>query len=571
MTARALQNRGANAVHAHMARLARAFRARRPAGATDVRRGAPWALVALTLAIGVLMPVTPLVVLAILDFVIRDHAHITLACLVAVGGLSVVHELALRRERSTLAADVGVRAAAALSARWFRTLLARDGAVGAQIAQYRLLRRLRRAFTGPSVTALLDLPAALALTAALFVFAGPLGLIPLLAVALHAAAARFVHPHARRRALHGARARERLRVALAESAAKRSVLDDLGVSARWASRVESLAVEVASRRREEGAADAAVEAIAHGIGAVSAGVALWLAGAMVRDGALSAGMAMAALLVIWRCIAPVETVVRAWSDLTGAVRDVRRSRDAPEARITKPAAPRIEGRIVVRGLVAASAPGAAPALRGVSLDVAPGEIVAVCGSPGAGKTALLHALLGLVRPQAGTITIDGADLRSVDPASYRTQVAWATQHTTLFHGTVAQNIRLMAPGANETAIALALARAGVRVPHPQLPQGLDTRLMSGGSGQIDESLRVKIVLAGLYARGAKLMLLDDPGAFLDRDGDRALIAALGELRGQTTVILVTNRPSHMRACDRIVRLEHGMIVSDGATAQVLSA
>ena len=102
-----------------------------------------------------------------------------------------------------------------------------------------------------------------------------------------------------------------------------------------------------------------------------------------------------------------------------------------------------------------------------------------------------------------------------------------------------------------------------------MPDGVETRLKSGGGGQVDESLRVKIMLAGLYARTARLLLLDDPGAFLDRDGDDALLRALHDLRGRATVLLVTNRPSHMRACDRIIRLEHGMVVTDGPVDRVL--
>lgn len=555
-----------------MARLAQAFRARRPVGAADPRRGAAWTLLFLTLLIAALTPASAVVVFAIFDGAISEDAPVALAGLVALGGLAIVAELMLRRERSTVAADVGVRAAAALSARWFRALLAQDraGPASTQIAQYRLLRRLRRTLTGPAVTALLDAPAALLLTVLLFVFAGPMGLMTPLAVALHATAAWIVHPHARSRAMHGARARERLRAALTESAAKRAVLDDLGVSPRWAARVESLAVEVADRRRDERVSDAAVEAVTQGVGAVTLLVAIWLAAALAEGGALTVGMAVASVLVIWRSIAPVETIVRAWTDIAAAIRESRRPHVEATTRATHPAAPRVEGRIAIRGLVAAYGVGA-PALRGVSLDVAPGEIVAICGPAGAGKTTLLMALLGMVRPQAGTVVVDGADLRNVDPSGYRTQVAWSPQKTTLFHGTVAQNIRLLAPGADEAAMAEALAHAGLALPHPQLPQGVETRLMSGGAGQVDESLRVKIMLAGLYARGAKLLLLDDPGAFLDRDGDRAFVEALAALRGKATVLLVTNRPSHMRACDRIVRLDHGMVVSDGATAQVLVA
>lgn len=564
---------GANPVHASLARLMRAFRGK-PALAMPERRSAVWALVGYTLLIGALMLVGPLAVLAMFEFGLRDGAYAALAGLSAVGGLAVMHELILRRERSALAADRGVRTAAALAGARFNHLIARDTRLDAplssQLTHYRTLRRLRRLLTGPVVTALLDAPVALAFIGLLFAFAGPMGFAPLLAAGLYAGAAYVLQPFQRRVALRGARAREALRQALAESASMRDTLDDLGVGPRWAARVEALAMEAAERRRKESVAEAAVEATTWAVGAIAAAAALWIGALQVMDGRLSVGAVIAAAMLTWRCAAPIETLARAWTDLVFAAETLRRRRaSAPPARAARPRAPRLEGRVAVRGLVVAGS--GAPALRGVSLDVAPGEIVAVCGPSGCGKSTLLQALLGLAAPQSGSVAIDGHDLRDIDAASYRTQIAWAPQRATLFHGTVVQNIRLQAPGADNAMIAQSLARAGIVLPHPQLPDGVETRLKSGGGGQIDESLRVKIMLAGLYAKDARLLLLDDPGAFLDRDGDRALLQALADLRGRTTVILATNRPSHMRACDRIVRLAHGMIVTDGSAAQVLGA
>ena len=288
------------------------------------------------------------------------------------------------------------------------------------------------------------------------------------------------------------------------------------------------------------------------------------------NGAMSVGAVVAATMIVWRCITPMETVFRAWTQVRAAVETARSGRRGPDAARTSHVESRsVEGRIAVRGLVVRHDAALAPALRGVSFDVAPGELVAICGAAGAGKSTLLAALLGLQRAESGTIAIDGRDLRGLETTSYRTQVAWAPQRATLFHGSVAQNMRLLAPAADETTMIEALARAGVRLPHPQLPAGVETRLMSGGSVEVDESLRVKIMLAGLYAKHARVFLLDDPGAFLDNDGDRAFLKSLHALRGHATVLLVTSRPSHMRACDRIIRLEHGMVVTDGPVEKVL--
>ncbi len=567
---------GVNAVHARIAQLASALRAPRPASMDGGRRSF-LSLIGFTLLINVVGLVAPVVTLAVFDYVVRDGAALTLACLCATGGLAIVYELNLRRRRGELAADIGVRIAASLATGFFGALMARDVrdnaalTTSADIARFRALRQVRTVLTGPAVGAMLDAPFTAALTIALFVFGGPLGFVPLAAIAAHALAARLLRPFARQTAQHGARARERLRVALAESASKRETLDEIGMCAPWAARIEVLAVESATRRGRESVADAALDATAHAITALAVIGALWIGASRVMGGAMSIGAVIAAMMVVWRCVTPMEAVFRSWTHVRTAsmtMRDARRHR-ARVARATHLAVHALKGGIVVRGIVVRPETGAPPALRGVSFDVAAGEIVAICGIAGSGKSTLLSTILGLHTPESGTVAIDGRDLRGVEPTDYRTQVAYAPQRTTLFHGTVAQNIRLLAPAADEAAMTTALARAGVILPHPQLPDGVETRLKSGGGGQVDESLRVKIMLAGLYAKNARLLLLDDPGAFLDRDGDRAFLKTLHDLRGRATVLLVTNRPSHMRVCDRIIRLEHGMVMTDGTVERVL--
>jgi ABC-type bacteriocin/lantibiotic exporter with double-glycine peptidase domain len=567
---------GINVVHARLAHLAAALRAPRRE-VTEAQHRALMALMALTILINVLALVAPLVTLAVFDYVVRDGAPLTLVCLCATGGLAIVYELNLRRRRSELAADMGVKAAAGLATRLFGALLARDVrdsgpvATSSDIARFRALRQVRAVLTGPVVGALLDAPFTIGLIVVLFVHGGPLGFVPLGAVLTHAVVARVLRPFARSTAQHGARARELLRVALAESAAKRETLDEIGMCAPWAARIEVLAVEAASRRGREREADAALDAAAHAVTALAVIAALWIGAGRVMDGAMSIGAVMAAMMLIWRCVAPLETVFRSWTQVRAVVTTAREAgrQRTHVARATHLAPHGVVGAVAARGLVVRPDRATSPALRGVSFDVAAGELVAICGPAGSGKSTLLTTILGLHSPESGTVAIDGRDLRGLEAGAYRTQVAYAPQTAALFHGTVAQNIRLVAPGVDTVAMTDALARAGVALPHPQLPQGVETRLKSGGGGDIDESLRVKIMLAGLYAKNACLLLLDDPGAFLDRDGDRAFLKALHDLRGRTTVLLVTNRPSHMRVCDRIIRLEHGMVVTDGSVERVL--
>jgi ATP-binding cassette, subfamily C, bacterial LapB len=147
--------------------------------------------------------------------------------------------------------------------------------------------------------------------------------------------------------------------------------------------------------------------------------------------------------------------------------------------------------------------------------------------------------------------VDGMNMKSIDPGGFRAQAAYAPQKPTIFHGTLLQNLRLVAPTASEAALRQALRAAGLELTDPPFPDGLQTWL-KGGGGELAESTRAKLMLAALYAKGAPLYLFDDPGAYLDTDGDRAFVNMLAHLRGKASVALVTNRPSHMRLANRII-------------------
>lgn len=576
---------GGNVVHARIARIADSLRAKsdeRSRQATTIRvtRTSVAALLGLTLLVNLIALATPAITLAVFDYVIRDGAKAALAGLCASGALALLYEMGVRRQRAQLAADAGARMAARLTAVLFQNVLrtglaGRATPVSTQVDRFRALRRMRATLTGPLVSAALDAPFALLFAALLFFYAGPMGFVPLGAWAGHAIVSRLLKPFATATAQHSTRARRQLAAALAESATKRETLEELGMREAWAARIQSLSVEAARRRRREGLAEAACDAAAHLVTSVAVIMALWIGANQIMAGGLTIGGVIAALMLVWRAITPAEVLFRARAAVGEAAGTWRRaSRLSQKLASTSDAhvAPhRLEGRISVRGLVVRHDGAMAPALRGVSFDVAPGEVVAICGAAGAGKSTLLQSLLGLLKSESGTIAFDGRDLRGLDRAALRASAAYAPQRVSLFHGTVSQNVRLMAPAADDALVDIALREAGVTLPQPGLPQGVDTRLKRGGQGQIEESLRVRLMLAGLYAKRAPILLLDDPGAFLDRDGDKAFIAQLERLRGAATVLLVTNRPSHMRACDRIIRLEHGMIVTDGSREQVLGA
>ncbi|CAG6393458.1 Transport ATP-binding protein CydCD [Actinacidiphila cocklensis] len=188
------------------------------------------------------------------------------------------------------------------------------------------------------------------------------------------------------------------------------------------------------------------------------------------------------------------------------------------------------------------------ALPPTSFTLAPGETLAVTGPSGVGKTTLLSALLGFAPAAQGRILVDGVELGSLEPASWHRQIAWVPQHPHLFPGTIADNVRLARPDADDADLHAALAAAGaLGFADPDDVIGEDGAGLSAGQRQ-------RIALARAFLADRPLLLLDEPTANLDGDTEGALIATLRELSRGRTTILVAHRPALLPLADRVLAL-----------------
>ncbi|MEV4289940.1 thiol reductant ABC exporter subunit CydD [Nonomuraea bangladeshensis] len=207
----------------------------------------------------------------------------------------------------------------------------------------------------------------------------------------------------------------------------------------------------------------------------------------------------------------------------------------------------------------------AAALEDVTLTIAPGERVALVGESGGGKSTLLHLLLGFVEPAAGRVLVDGADLRELDPAAWRARLAFVAQRPHLFATSVADNIRLGAPGASDEDVRRAAEAAHADFV-AALPQGFATVLGERGAN-LSAGQRQRVALARAFCRPeASVLLLDEPTARLDGRSEAAVVAGTGELARGRTAVIVAHRPAMIDLADRIIRLHAGRVVADTADA-----
>lgn len=198
------------------------------------------------------------------------------------------------------------------------------------------------------------------------------------------------------------------------------------------------------------------------------------------------------------------------------------------------------------------------AVADVSFEVAAGETVALVGPSGAGKSTLLNVLLGFVRPAEGRVRIGGADLTELDLEEWRSRIAWVPQRPQLFAGTIADNVRLARPDADEAAVRRALGDAGALEFIDALPLGADTVLGEDGAG-LSAGQRQRLALARAFLADRPILLLDEPTAALDGATEAEVVAAVRRLAAGRTVLLVVHRPALLGVADRVVRLAESAV------------
>ncbi|WP_321340041.1 type I secretion system permease/ATPase [uncultured Cohaesibacter sp.] len=292
---------------------------------------------------------------------------------------------------------------------------------------------------------------------------------------------------------------------------------------------------------------------------------------LVMSEHLSAGLIFASSIISGRALMPIEQFVGSYKQLTAAnVANNRLKRwfDGAQEASNMPAPltlPEIKGylRCDNVSLVPPGATADKALLRGISFEAAPGEVIAIVGSSGAGKSTLMRVLASIIRPSAGKVSIDGFELAQWDPEQLGANIGYAGQESDFFHGTVAENIARFNPEASDEAIVNAALNAGAHDFIGSLPQGYNTNLdavsfnLSGGQKQ-------RINLARAFFGDPQILLLDEPDAHLDKQGESALVSAIANARGRgKTVLFVTQRMHLVNTADKVLIVDNGMVVKFG--------
>jgi ATP-binding cassette subfamily B protein len=310
------------------------------------------------------------------------------------------------------------------------------------------------------------------------------------------------------------------------------------------------------------------------VGALGTGAILWTGANRVLNGQLSIG----SLLVFLAYLGTVQAQLRLLAGIYTTLQDVGGSADrvmevldVPPEVADRPGAAglrAVRGHVCLQDVTFGYDPGR-PVLRGVSLEAYPGEMVAIVGPAGAGKTTLVGLVPRFFDAWSGRVTVDGRDVRDIRLRSLREHIALVPQEAFLFPISVAENIAYGRPGASRAEVEAAARAANADTFIERLPQGYETVIGERGT-TLSGGQRQRLAIARALLCDAPILILDEPTSALDAETEAAVLEALERLMAGRTTLVIAHRLSTIRRADRIVVLHDGQVVEEGSDAELLS-
>lgn len=543
----------------------------------------------ITFVLNILALVTPLFVMAVYDKVVATGSLPTLAFFAFGVGVAIVCDLILRMIRSKIMAFIGARLDNIVGIAIFHKILflppafTERATIGAQVARIKDFETIRDFFTGPMAMVLFELPFVFIFIITIAVLAGPVVFVSMIMMACFLILGLIISPLLRHSVGRAARASSKKQELIVETLSGMRAVKYCGAEAKWMERFREYSAFSALNSFYTAQLSALMQTISHVL-MISAGLGTIIFGVFrVMNGDMTVGGLVASMILVWRVLAPLQTGFVSLTRLTQVkssisqinnLMNIKGERD--QHAIVNPIK-QIEGFVTFARVSIRYSPDSDPALVGISFELEPGEVICIVGGNGSGKSTVLKLLAGMYAPQAGSIRIDNMDIRQMDTVELRHAVAYVPQTVQFFYGTIAQNLRLAHPTATVEDLYRACEMADVLDDVLALSQGsgkwkrdgFEVRIGDSSSGQMPTSLLQRLNLARGYLKRSPIMLFDEPGNGLDFESDQAFMKNIDSMRGETTILMVTHRPSHLRLADKILWLEYGNVRAFGPAEEVL--
>ena len=524
--------------------------------------------------------VTPLFFQVVMDKVLVHRGWTTLD-VIAVGLLVVsIFEVVLSGLRSYVFSHTTSRIDVELGARLFRHLLNLPLAyfqarrVGDTVARVRELENIRSFLTGNAITVVLDLLFSVVFIAVMLMYSFWLTLVVVLSLPCYVLLSVMITPLLRARLHEKFNRGAQNQAFLVETINGIDTLKAMAVEPQMTRRWDNQqAAYVAAGFRTNTLATLAHEGVAL-IGKLVTVVTLWLGAGLVIKGELTVGQFIAFNMLAGRVATPVMRLAQLWTDFQQTGISVQRLGDilnarTETARTERSTLPPLVGRIEFDQVIFRYRPDAPEVLRGLSLAIAPGEVIGIVGRSGSGKSTLTKLVQRLYLPERGRVLVDGMDLAMADTSSLRRQIGVVLQENMLFARSIRENIALADPGLPIEAIINAAKLAGAHDFILELPEGYDTVVGEHGA-TLSGGQRQRIAIARALISHPRILIFDEATSALDYESERVIQDNMKAICQGRTVLIVAHRLSAVRDANRILVLDRGEIVEQGSHAELLT-
>jgi ATP-binding cassette subfamily C protein/ATP-binding cassette subfamily C protein LapB len=523
----------------------------------------------------------PIFVIYVYDLGIGTKSLSVVSMLGVGASLALATGFILRKIRSYTLAYLGARIDALIAMDAFERLLQLpvamiEGApLGTQVSRLKQFESVRSAFTGSLATSIVDIPFIVIFLIAIAYFGGHLIWVSVSLIVVYAILLAIAIPIMRHQIETIGRTKQRINFLLHEIFGKSRIIRALRAEEVWIARHRDLVRVLTHQNYKAQSFSHFVQNLGQLLVSL-AGIATLAFGTLrVTSGSMNSGELIGTMALVWRVLAPVQSTYLSVPGLIQAIQTFRQLDRLMNIRAERSGWPRqgvrrrFRGHVSVQRLVFRYPRRAEPVFRGVQMDIKPGEMIAVTGSSSSGKTTLLRLMAGLYAPTAGGILVDNRDLRQIDPADWRSAIAFLPEQSSFFYGTLSQNLRLARPDASDETVVRALREMGFDAEVEMFLAGREKRMTASEVARLPDATRKRFALARCFIKDAPVYLLDNPAASLDIAAEARLIEKLHSLKGKATIIFTTFRPSHMKLVDRLILLKDGVVALDGAPHLVM--